>query len=495
MFLCVFLLFGLLQPAEQLSRSQLVEKSQQGKQALEQGRFDEAAAIYAELVRALPRNAGLKINLGMALSMAGRPREAMAQFEAASKLQPDLVDAWVLLGAARLEAGEHHGAVPPLQKALELAPAHQPARQMLAEALLGFGQFREASRQLVELARVNPLDAKAWYGLGRAYEALSQQEFEELRKAAGESPYWLAMVGEALARQGKHSNAFFFFRRALEKSSHLRGVHAAIADLYRVTGHAEWAAIEAAKETSIPPVDCAIQKLECAFHAGRYQEVTELAGRQADAAAHYWAARAFHRLALESFARLGGLAPSAELYKFKAGVLSNQGQHREAAALLKDAVGLAPKDLDAKKRLAEALYHSRDLQAAQPLLKELLSSESNSPELNFLYGETLLQLQQGEEAVVTLKRAVAADLQSLPAHAALGRAYLHVGKVEEALPHLERALKVDEDGSLHYQLARAYQITGKTDLARAMLERYQEIQKSRKAENEKMQEDIKITPP
>ena len=52
------------------------------------------------------------------------------------------------------------------------------------------------------------------------------------------------------------------------------------------------------------------------------------------------------------------------------------------------------------------------------------------------------------------------------AHGALGRAYALAGRAADAIPHLKQALPADVDGSLRYQLARAYQAAGQADEAR-----------------------------
>jgi Tfp pilus assembly protein PilF len=59
---------------------------------------------------------------------------------------------------------------------------------------------------------------------------------------------------------------------------------------------------------------------------------------------------------------------------------------------------------------------------------------------------------------------------------------MQTGNTTAAIPHLEAAVEKgeDEDGSLHYQLARAYQAAGQPELARKMLEKYAAIQKARR---------------
>ena len=49
--------------------------------------------------------------------------------------------------------------------------------------------------------------------------------------------------------------------------------------------------------------------------------------------------------------------------------------------------------------------------------------------------------------------------------ASLGLALSRLGNHVEAVPHLEKALELDDDGSLYYQLGRAYQAMGQREKA------------------------------
>ena len=70
-----------------------------------------------------------------------------------------------------------------------------------------------------------------------------------------------------------------------------------------------------------------------------------------------------------------------------------------------------------------------------------------------------------------------------------------VGQPSAAIPHLEVALPLDDDGSLRYQLARAYQATGQAEGAKKTLEDYQQRQKADREEKSRLEEELKITPP
>ena len=135
---------ALILPVEIVSAqsADLAAKSARGADLLAAGKVDEAVAIYAELARELPEDAGILMNLGMAQSMAGRPRAALAPLERAVKLKPSLHAAWLFLGSAYLETGQAAKAVRPLVKATETDPRSLKARQMLADAYMSLDRFR-----------------------------------------------------------------------------------------------------------------------------------------------------------------------------------------------------------------------------------------------------------------------------------------------------------------------------------------------------------------
>ncbi len=67
------------------------------------------------------------------------------------------------------------------------------------------------------------------------------------------------------------------------------------------------------------------------------------------------------------------------------------------------------------------------------------------------------------------------DRNMLPAHVALGLCYVHLQKPRQAIPHLKAGLSLDTNGSLYYELARAYRATGQAALAKQAMEKYQAL--------------------
>lgn len=482
-------------PALAIQAPDPAELSRRGTELMAAGRYAEAVPVYRDLVKAVPGQAGLLANLGMALHLSGQDAEAIAALEAALKLDPDSVPAALFLGTARLGLGRTAAAVAPLQKAVRLQPENREARSLLADALVSLDRHLEAEPHLRRLSRDDPRDPVVWFTLGRTYEAIAGQGFERLLERAPESPLTLALVAEARLEAGQATAAFRLYRRALERAPAQRGLHAGVAEVYRRTGHADWAAVEEEKEKRLPKADCSRDTLECSFVAGRHREVLAAASKLETPAASFWLARSCNALAVEAFARLAALPPSAPSHEWAASMQRNEGRYAESADEWRKAIALAPGDPRLKLELAVTLRLNQDLAGAQQVLEGVQRDGFDSPEASYLLGDVLLARQQPEPAIPLLEKAARLAPGLLEARGALGRAYALVGRPADAVPHLEQALPTDQDGSLRYQLARSYQATGRAEDARRALADYEEFRKAVGAGAEAEGQGVAITPP
>lgn len=445
---------------------------ERGQAALDASRFDEAEAAFSTLVALRPSDAVAQFHLGMTRAMAGKPAAAIAPLRAALKLRPDLAPAQLFLGISYLEIGRPADAVAPLRQVVQADPKNPNARQALAEALVSTEQFGDAATHLHVLVAAQPESPQAWAALGRSYEGVARQAFTKLQAIGPDAPYIWLLVADVLSVEEKHAQAFALIKKAQTALPTLPGLHHTLARVYQASGHADWAAVEQQKaDAERPP--CATVPVACAYLAGRFEDTLARTQSASQATALYWRARAANDLAAASFAKLESLPPSVERYVVRAGIFRDQGQVIEAAAQLREALTLAPGNPALERDLAGALYAARDYDAVLPLLEKLHTQTPDTPELLVALGDTLLQSQQTERAIAVLTQAVEKDGSLLLAHAALGRALMQAGEAAKAAPHLERALTIDEDGSLHYQLAQAMQRTGQSARAKSLLEEYQ----------------------
>ena len=470
------------------------EVSRQAEEAMKSQNFSEASRLFSQLDEHYPDIPGLKMNLGMALYFEGNAQEALSYLTKATEMDPSLENAWFFSGMSCMELGLPDQAVSHLAEYLRRKPLDYDARQIYADALSNLGRHEDAVQEYQQVLKGQPENPKAWYGIGTSFEALATRYFEKIDEIAPESGYWLALVADSRVVQKQFSSAYFLYRQALEDVPDLRGVHFSISRIYREQDQDEWAAVEEKKESELGIPDCEKEKLVCHFLQGDFSRVVS-EGDTSKPEDLYWIVQAYNQLAVASFSKLNQLPSSYESHVLRAQVEDNLGRYWESVNQWKKALEYAPGDPFARRQLAVSLYFNRNYGESQKIVHELLSKDPDAPRLNFMAGDILVYEQQAEKAVPYLEKAVKVDDSYIAAHSSLGRAYMSLGKPAEAVPHLEKSLPTDEDGSIHYQLALAYQRSGQTEKAREMMTTYQEMMRTLEEENRELTEEVKITPP
>ena len=256
------------------NRTTRTEKARRAAELVLAGKPEEAIPLYQDLVRALPNDAGILLNLSIAEFKAKRYSDAAEHAGAVLKIQPDSPAANLFLGSSYEELGEHAMALEPLEKVLAARPQDRNARLMLAEALLNLERYEPAVTQFEAARDLVPENPKVWYGLGRAYEGLSERLFHELEAANPESPYWHALAADLYLKQRRYGSAFAHYRLALAGNFTLSGVHTGLATVYERTGHADWAKIESQRERRSAP-DCGKGGVACDFAEHRFREIIQ----------------------------------------------------------------------------------------------------------------------------------------------------------------------------------------------------------------------------
>ncbi len=143
----------------------------------------------------------------------------------------------------------------------------------------------------------------------------------------------------------------------------------------------------------------------------------------------------------------------------------NARRHKDSVAVYRGALVKSPNDPRLETELARSLYLDHNYDEAIPLLVR-----------HKLYLE--LGISQLESGDATAAIAALTYIQERPeAQAPLGSAYLKSGQPLNAIPHLQAAAKDDSDGSIHLQLARAYQRTGQAEAAAQAQAKYEALSK------------------
>jgi predicted Zn-dependent protease len=490
----LFYSFLFLLAVLQAQTDALREKSRRAKQAFLENRYSDAAALYRELVAALPDNPGLRLNLAIALDKAGQPSAAIPELDRVTREEPSLAPAWLLLGLAYQQLNQPNNALAPLRKALRLDPKNTDAQLELADAELTTGDPRGAVRDFAALAVLNPTMPKAWEGLGRAYLSLSESSFQHLRSQTPDSPYFLALLARSRASQERYGDALALYASAIEKAPEVPGLHTARAEIYHQTNHDDWAAMETHRESAVPKPDCFRRPAACAYLAEDWQGVLAASAGSQSPENLFWTALGSSHLAEESFNKLASFPQSPEMHAVLADSYQRLGRRLDAVAEWRKALELAPRDRLLQARLAESLIRARIYPEAERILIDLVVKQPENGEWQYLLGNLLLQVKREEEALPHLVIATNRMPNLLPAQEALGRVYLNLGRPAEAVVHLERARSLD-DGSISFALNSGYRQLGRMEEARAALARYRALTKRSANEDTAANGDAPIAPP
>lgn len=372
---------------------------------MEAGRFDEAAAIYRELLKVVPDEAGLLMNLGMALAMGGHEAEAIPPLERAVAHNPKLAPAQLFLGSSYLAQGQPQKAIAPLERATAARPGDVESRRVLSQAYARTGRTTDAVAELRRITELAPKTPAAWYALGHGYNAVTQDAMATFNDRPQEAAWRRLLVADALFADGRLTDAFALYRETLPELPSMVTIHDSIARIYEQTGHKEWAVQERAKAV-LPPAQCAQRKPLCEFRAGRFRSALSAALAGTDAESRYWRARAATELALAAFKRLEALPDSRERREVRATLARGQRRYVDAIAELKAALTFAPNDPGLADDLGTTYYFARDYEQAIATLAPVLKASPDDGRLLTIYGDSLLQLQRVDEALPMLERAV-----------------------------------------------------------------------------------------
>ncbi len=185
-----------------------------------QGRVPEAIGYFERALDILPTPA-CHFDVANVLKEQGRLKEAEAHYQAALRLRPYFVEAWLNLGAVKGQQGDVEAAAQAYGTAVQLRPDYASAHLNLGQALLVQHKWDEAIAHLRTGLSVAPQNAEAHFSLGAALASKGQYaeaavEFAECCRLRPEYIQARESLGEALFYQGKLPEAVSELRRVLQ---------------------------------------------------------------------------------------------------------------------------------------------------------------------------------------------------------------------------------------------------------------------------------------
>lgn len=205
----------------------------------------------------------------------------------------------------------------------------------------------------------------------------------------------------------------------------------------------------------------------CSFYAADFRTTSLAAQRlrkNADTLVQglYWESKADQKLATGALARAGEIdANSPRMHGLLGDVFREQRRWDDAEAEYRKAVALDPKSHNARLGLAITLFTELKTDEALTIDESLLAEDAANSGANLLAGEIFVQLNQFSEAEPYLLKCANLMPELVPRyHVLLGRVFAETDRIHEAMTEYKLGLSTDENGSIHYQLARLYQKSG-----------------------------------
>jgi tetratricopeptide (TPR) repeat protein len=185
-----------------------------------QGKLEEAIASYERALELNPNMPEVLCNLANAVLRLGRAGEAIARYEQALAIAPDVPQALANLGNILWQQGRLDEAIARCRQALSIQPDFPDALVTLGNALREKGELDQAVVSYRRAVLLKPDFAEAFSNLGNAF-----RQQGKLREALAcyrhalainpEFPEALSNLGDALQEEGKLADAMACCRRAL----------------------------------------------------------------------------------------------------------------------------------------------------------------------------------------------------------------------------------------------------------------------------------------
>ena len=313
---------------------------ERGEEAMRANNPDVASQEFREVLRLDPNNYEAQANLGViAFSQANYPEAARA-FETVLKLNPSLWSAKAFLGMSDIRLGRNgegrrflEESIPRLQN----AKLRKQAGLELIRLCHQSGDLDQIEEILKLLQQDDPTDVDLLYVSYRLHSDLAARAVASLSKTAPESARMYQILAQAAAAQDDFRGAITLYRKALEMSPKLAGLHYELGKTVLLNSRDEQSLQEAQKEfeaeLASDPADS-----NCEYALGEI----------------YWL-RADLGTALQHINRALELRPDlADAQIALAKILTAKGKPEEALEHLLEAVRIDPTSEVAHHRLALA---------------------------------------------------------------------------------------------------------------------------------------------
>lgn len=409
------------------------------------GPAPDLATAIAELQKVAGTRAEAHLALGRLIGMAGGdPRQVIAAFQEAIRLQPQSPEAHNNLGLVHMQVGDDAKAIASFREALKLRPDYADAHGNLG-AILVASNPAEAVRELQRAIAIDPASVKAQFNLATAY-GVSQDP-----GAGGKE---IAQLRKVISLDAAHKRAHFALGKALLRK-----------------GTVEEAVAELRKAVDLDPEygEARYQLGLALARAGKSAEAkTEIEKGRTTIAESQKTLSAGLDLS-EAKAALDRGEIDQAIGKFEA-VIRQRPDARDAYSLL--GAALARKGESDFQATAEPYIREAKWKEVEPLLRAYLADRANSWWGWYALGFSLFQQQRIGESVDALAKSLQLNVRNPEAHRVLGLDLMLIGRFDAAQVEFEQAAKLNPTSAeTYFHLGRLHSAQDNYAPAKAAFEK------------------------
>jgi tetratricopeptide (TPR) repeat protein len=253
---CVVLCLLPLSLAAQTDREAEAEANiRAAKQAQAAGDYARAVAGYQAAVKLMPEVPELSANLGIAYYLEKDYDKAIAAFLRALKRKPALEGANLYLGMSYIRISQFAASIDPLKKAIAANPQLRLAYINLGASYDELGDDEEAVQVLQRAQKVFPADPEVLYSLGSLYYRLMFKAYGKMAEVAPNSYRYDQVMGQSFEEREEYPAAMVEFQKAIKENPQAPGLHYALGNVLWLQGRWGEARQEFEAELAISPED------------------------------------------------------------------------------------------------------------------------------------------------------------------------------------------------------------------------------------------------
>jgi tetratricopeptide (TPR) repeat protein len=419
-----------------------------------------------------PNRSGLHVGLGEVFLHAGRLDQAEQEFEQELRISPDDLRAIVREGEVKLIRGETDAALEDWTRALTMDTPRTERVLGIQETEFGEGTISQLPDSLRERIQSAAPQIRA------RHDAAANLALAFLAAQSG-SP----VPGDE--EPAPSTNGAPLAQTCVER------------DVLKALKTGRYTSVQACLLRVLTPSssrDLRIQIAQALFELGEYENALRaLSGlsHQQSPLAFYWRVRCFEKLATQAYLRLYQADPdSYRVHELTGDMEAAKENDSKAIEEYRTAVAMKPSVANLHYSLGHLLWKElKTDEARRELNAELELNPQHAGALRDL-GSTYLAEHQPERALEYLNRAFAVEPKDPDIHRDLGSAYAALHDYAKAEAEFEAASAGDQDGSIHYQLARIYQAEGKKERAAREFEISTSLNRESHAKLEKQTERL-----